>query len=95
MMNHEQSWSIIWRAFVKAPALQNLYLGLAAFTWLVGGNILTALHFKRLKKPWWSEFRPFSFPFKDFNTREWLTLLGLWVLTAYFGVMAISMTKGH
>jgi len=70
---------------------QLVLLGLAAATWLVGGNILIAFHYRRLGKSGWSGFHPFAFPFKDFNAREWLILLVLAALTFAFGITAMSM----
>jgi hypothetical protein len=69
---------------------QMVLLLLAAVTWLGGGNVLVAFHFRRLGEPWWSGFRPFAFPFSAFSRLEWvilallavtsLTLMGLAVL---------------
>lgn len=56
------------------PRLQLVFVLLAAATWLVGCNLLIASHYRRLGKSAWSGFRPFAFPFKDFNAREWLIL---------------------
>jgi hypothetical protein len=42
--------------------------------WLVGGNVLVGYHYKRRGMPVESGFRPFAFPFKDFNAREWALL---------------------
>ena len=66
---------------------QVLLLACAMATWLVGANVVVAFHYRRIGGAWWSGFRPFAFPFKAFNVREWvilavlaatsLTLLGL------------------
>jgi len=44
--------------------------------WLIGGNLLVGYHYKQRGLPVESGFRPFAFPFKDFNAREWV-LLGM------------------
>jgi hypothetical protein len=62
-----------------------------AATWLIGGNILVACHYRRMGEPWWSGFKPFTFPLKDFNAQEWLTLLALAILSLTFGMIAISL----
>jgi hypothetical protein len=69
-----------------------LLLG-AAVTWLVGGNVLVAFHYKRIGKPWWSGFRPFAFPFKDFNAAEWLILLLLAATALTLGGLGISPSE--
>ena len=77
--------------FAAMPGLQLVFLALASVTWLIGGNILVALHYRRLGKSAWSGFRPFAFPFKDFNAKEWLVLTFLLVLSLTFVGIAISM----
>ena len=77
--------------FAAMPGLQLVFLGLAAVTWLIGGNVLVAFHYRRVGKSAWSGFRPFAFPFKDFNAREWLILAILLALSLTFCGIAISM----
>jgi len=66
-----------------------LFLGLAAMTWLVGGNILVASHYRRLGKSPWSGFRPFAFPFKNFNAKEWAILAVLLVSAFTLGAIGL------
>jgi hypothetical protein len=73
------------------PGLQIVFLGLFAATWLIGGNVLVAQHYRRMGKSPWSGFQPFAFPFKDFNAKEWLTLFALAVLSLSFGAIALSL----
>jgi len=68
---------------------QMLFLGLAAATWLLDGNVLVAFHYRRLGEPWWSGFRPFDFPFKAFNRREWVILALLAVMSLSLMVLAV------
>jgi hypothetical protein len=77
--------------FANMPGLQLLFLGLFAATWLIGGNIVVARHYRRMGKPAWSGFKPFAFPFKDFNAREWLSLLVLAIVSLTFGAIAMSL----
>jgi len=64
-----------------------IFILLAAITWLGGGNLLVARHYRRMGKPPWSGFKPFAFPFKDFNAKEWSILFLLAVLTfVFFGL---------
>jgi hypothetical protein len=70
---------------------QVFFLVLFAVTWLVGGNILVASHYRRLGKSPWSGFRPFAFPFANFNAREWLILMGLALLSMIFGAISLSL----
>jgi hypothetical protein len=51
--------------FADMPLGQMVFLALFAGTWLIGGNILVARHYKRLGKSPWSGFKPFAFPFED------------------------------
>ena len=69
---------------------QIVLLCLAAITWIGGGNVLVAYHYRRTGKPWWSGFKPFAFPFAHFNGREWLIFLGLLVAAICFGVAALG-----
>jgi hypothetical protein len=78
------------QAFSTMPAGQIIFLALAAITWLIGSNVLVSYHYKRLGKSWASGFKPFVFPFTKFNAKEWLILFILFLLTAFFGITAIS-----
>ena len=49
-------------------------LGLGMAIWLIGGNLVVAWHYRRAGKSAWSGLKPFAFPFKDFNSREWMVL---------------------
>ena len=73
--------------------VQLVFLALFAATWLIGANIVVAFHYRRLGKPWWYGFRPFVFPFKEFNAKEWSMLAALAVLALTFGATAIEL--GH
>jgi hypothetical protein len=79
----------------RLPPEQLLFLGLFAATWLIGGNILIVFHYRRLGKPWWSGFRPFAFPFKNFNRYEWLALTALGALSFVFLAIAISFNAHY
>ena len=68
------------------PGLQLVFLLLAAVTWLGGGNILVAYHYKRVGKSPWAGFKPFAF-----NAREWLILAGLAALAFTFCGFAMSL----
>lgn len=85
------SFAAMFEIFGAMPRLQLAFLALAAVTWLVGANVLVAFHYRRLGKPAWSGFRPFAFPFKNFNAREWLILVVLMVISLTFGGIAIFM----
>jgi len=77
--------------FANLPGLRVLFLGLFAATWLIGGNILVARHHRRMGKSASSGFKPFAFPWKDFNAREWLSLLVPAVISLTLGAIAISL----
>ena len=67
-----------------------LFLWLFAATWIVGGNVLVARHYRRMGKSAWSGLKPLAFPWKDFNAREWLSLLVLAMVSLAFGAIALS-----
>ena len=76
--------SELFRKIWEANSLTTLILlGLAGATWLIGGNILVALHYRRVGKPAWSGLKPFAYPFRNFNAKEWvwLAVLALTALT--------------
>ena len=75
------------------PTGQLVLFGLFAATWLIGGNILVAYHYKRVGKHWASGFKPFAFPFKDFNATEWSILGFLAIISLTLGIMALAY--GH
>jgi len=62
----------------QANSTETLVLvGLGMAVWLIGGNLLVARHYRRMGKSAWSGLKPFAFPFKDFNSREWIVLVAL------------------
>jgi hypothetical protein len=77
--------------FGRMPPLQLLFLALFAATWLIGGNLVVARHYRRVGKSAWSGFKPFAFPWKNFNSSEWLSLLALAVVSLAFGAIALSL----
>ena len=77
----------IWEANSSTTLI---FLGLAMATWLIGGNILVVLHYRRVGKPAWSVF--FSPPFKDFNTKEWTWLAVLLSIALTLGALALGST---
>jgi hypothetical protein len=81
----------VFEIFANMPGLQILFLGLFAATWLIGGNIVVARHYRRMGKSGWSGFNPFAFPWKDFNAREWLSLLALAIVSLTFCAIAVSL----
>jgi hypothetical protein len=50
---------------------------IAMAIWLIGGNVVVALHYRRVGKSIWSGFKPFAFPFRNFKVWEWVCLAGL------------------
>ena len=79
--------------FAAMPIGQLILIALFMATWLIGGNILIAMHYKRVGKHWASGFKPFAFPFKNFNAKEWFLLFLLAVVAMSFGVAGISYGK--
>jgi hypothetical protein len=72
MQTNSPSFEFFLNAFANMPSLQLFFIFLFATTWLVGGNVLVAFHCRRVGKPWWAGLKPFAFPIKNFNAREWL-----------------------
>ncbi len=81
-----------FNVLVAMPGPQLVLLGLAAATWLIGANVLIALHYRRLGKSAWSRLVPFAFSFGDLNSREWLILATLGVLSLTLGTIAIFLS---
>ena len=75
--------------FAKMPAMQAVFLVLLAATWLIGGNVVFALHFRRLGQSPWTGLKTFANPVLKFNARGWLSLLGVAALAMFFGTMAL------
>jgi hypothetical protein len=92
MENHpEFSLSQFMTIFVNIPLGQMVFFALFAGTWLIGGNIIVARHYKRLGKSPWFGFKPFAYPFTNFNAKEWLALAVLAVMSLTFGAIALSL----
>ena len=83
----------IWTALSQMPGAQMLFVALCAGTWLIGGNLVIARHYRRIGQPAWSAFKFGAFPFKNFNAREWLTLFVVAVAALTFG--SISLLIGE
>ena len=72
------------------PYEQKVLLGLAACTWIVGGNLLTIYHNRRVGIPWYHSITKPSWPFKNFNKYEWLILTMLAVSSMALAVIGIN-----
>ncbi len=75
--------------FASMPIGQLVLVGLCALTWLIGGNILISFHYKRIGQHWASGFKPFAFPFKNFNVKEWFMLSIIAFISLSFGALAL------
>jgi hypothetical protein len=83
-----------FRKVLEANSSETLVLlGLAMVIWLIGGNVLVALHYRRVGRPIWSGFKPFAFPFRNFNIWEWLCLAGLAI--AALTLMLLAIVVNH
>jgi hypothetical protein len=80
----------VFSVFASMPVGQQVLSGLFMATWLIGGNVLVAMHYRRMGKHWASGFKPFAFPFKDFNAKEWFTLFLLAIIAMSFGIAAVN-----
>ena len=78
---NESPAAFLQKVVANNSAVTLVLIILAAGTWLVGGNLLVSRHYRRVGKPPWSGFKPFAFPFFDFNAKAWGILLLLAVLT--------------
>ena len=82
----------VFQMLGNMPGLQLLFLGLFAATWLIGGNIVVVRHYRRMGRPASSGFKPFAFPWKDFNRAEGLSLFALAIVALTFGVIALLLS---
>lgn len=57
-----------------------------AIIWMVGANIVFSMSLKRRGIPWWKSFIPSLNYFSGFNTKEWLAICVLGVVSMEFGV---------
>ena len=85
--------SEVFEVFANMPPIQLLFLALSAATWLIGGNIVIARHYRRMGKSSGSGFRSFAFSWKDFEAQEWLVLAGLAVVSLTFCAIAVSLNS--
>jgi hypothetical protein len=69
-------------------------LATGILVWLIGGNVLVGNHYKRRGMPVESGFRPFAYPFKDFNAREWAVLGALAVSSLVLAGFGGSLLNG-
>jgi xanthine/uracil permease len=67
-----------------------ILMALGMATWLIGGNVVVMMHYRRLGKSPWSGFRTFAFPFAKFNFKEWCMLVLLAIIALSIMGYAIS-----
>ncbi len=75
------------------PTAALILMVLSMSTWLIGGNILVAFHFRRRGLPMWSGLIPFRFRLSDFNATEWLIFAALLVVAVGCGVEGVSISQ--
>ena len=90
MSSSEPSVARVVDMLAALPVGQMVLLGFCAATWLIGGNVVISLHYRRIGKHWASGLKPFAFPFKDFNAKEWVLLLIVFVIAMLFGIACIA-----
>lgn len=83
-----------FQLLARVPQATPLLVILGGATWLIGGNILVAFHYRRVGKSMWSGFKPFAFPFKDFNANEWMVLFLLLVTSVALFVTGAALEGG-
>jgi hypothetical protein len=80
----------VWQAFSQMPRHQLVFFILAAVTWLIGANVLVALHYRRMGKRTGSAFTSFERGFFAFNRAEWTALIAVAALTFLFVAIAVT-----
>ena len=75
MFGYDQAGHAFRDVLGDRSPLQLLFLTLAVLSWLGGGNLVVALHYRRRGMSIWSGFRPFAFPFGELSNKEWLALM--------------------
>lgn len=88
----------IRRIIGDMPGLEQVFLLLFVATWLIGGNLIVARHYRRIGESPWSGFKPSQIrnasirnPWKRFNTAEWLMLAGIAVIALTFGFIGMVL----
>jgi hypothetical protein len=76
----------------RRTAVRVLFI-LAGVTWLLGGNILVALHRRRTSERPSSSSSFFGCSFFAFNRREWLAFIAIAVLTFPFLGIAVTYSS--
>lgn len=76
----------------EVPLLQSILLLLCAMTWLVGGNLIVARHYRRRGIRRRRHLPYMSFPWRTFETTEWTMLAGVFVLT--IGLLILALLAG-
>ena len=79
---------------LNVSASSFLLAAASAVLWLIGGNVLVALHYKRRGLPLESGFQPFAFPFRHFSAGEWAALGFLTVVCLALLVVALESSLG-
>jgi hypothetical protein len=88
-----ETFRAVYDAFHQMPTWQVVFVVLCAGTWLIGGNIVVALHYKRRGKPWWSGLKPLAFPLMDFTKGEALALASTAVIAFLFLFLALAVSQ--
>ena len=81
----------VWRAFAHMPRTQLVFFILAGITWLVGGNVLVALHRRRIGKRMSAGTSWFDRSFFAFNRAEWLAFAAIATLALLFLGIGVTL----
>jgi hypothetical protein len=85
-----QAWERTLQALASMSDKQAALVVLFFVFSLVAGNGVVALHYRRVGKPVLrSLLSPTSFPFLNFNAREWLMLAGVFVSSMAIIMLAV------
>ena len=89
MHSSSQPLEKILELFVAMPRVQLALVALFIVFSVLAGNAVFLFHYRRVGKPLRSLFNPASFPLLNLNAREWLLLIGVFVVSLAIGALAV------
>ena len=93
MKTESSNIEVLMPATEAMPFGELFFTVLFIATGLIGGNVVIAIHYKRMGQHWASGFKPFAFPFKNFNGTEWFNLLLVSIITMLLAAVASTFSN--
>ena len=82
----------VWIRLASLPEAQIIFIGLMMCTFVIGGNVVSLVHCRRVGKKWSFIGNPLS-DFLNFNAKEWVAFAAVVGLSITFLAAALVAGK--